>query len=50
MNNYPVMLKGKEMAVVSPNVEKRLGFVHLHITDWTIFAGLQVPHNTHLAD
>lgn len=33
-----------------PNVEQRLGFMHLYITDGTVFAGFQVAHNAHLAD
>lgn len=34
----------------SPDVEQRLSFVHLYITDGTVFAGFQVAHNAHLAD
>lgn len=35
---------------VSPNIEQRLGFVHLHVTDGTVFAGFQVAHDAHLAN
>lgn len=34
----------------SPNVEQRLGFMHLDVTDGTIFAGFKVAHNAHLAN
>lgn len=34
----------------SPDVEQRLGFMHLYITDGTIFAGFKVAHNAHLAN
>lgn len=35
---------------VSPNVEQRLGFVHLHVADGTVFAGFQIAHDAHLAN
>lgn len=34
----------------SPYVEQRLGFMHLYITDGTVFAGFQVAYNAHLAN
>lgn len=35
---------------VSPNVEQGFCFMHLYITDGTIFARFQVAHNAHFAD
>lgn len=33
-----------------PYVEQGFGFVHLYITDGTVFAGFQVAHNAHFAN
>lgn len=33
-----------------PDIEERFCFMNLDITNRTIFAGLQIPHNAHFAD
>lgn len=33
-----------------PDIDERFCFMNLDITNWTIFAGLQIPHNAHFAD
>lgn len=38
------------MKQFSPDVEQRLGFMHLHVADGTVFAGFQIAHDAHLAD
>lgn len=34
----------------SPNIEERLGFMHLDVTDGTVFAGFQVANDAHLTN
>lgn len=40
----------KENDQVSPDVEHRFGFVHLHVADGAVFARFQVPHDAHFAN
>ena len=40
----------RDSLLSSPDVEERLGFVHLHVTDRAVLAGLQVTDYAHLAN